>query len=325
MGFVVGTFTYCLVVLQSVRSAVSDNGEDVVPNLSVVVALVLGVASVLAIVAFISHNAHTMEVSEVLEGVTERTIEAFETHWADPADAPAPLPEPDLDTDGFAVCFDDTGWVQHLDLAALTALTGSGGVVRLETDVGRYAIGGVRLCTIWPHPTDPDEVTAHARAAVRLGRTRTMSQDPAYGIRQVADVGIRALSAGIDDPTTAQDSIFHIAAALRAAQRRVPPPAVIVDDDRCLVRTERTDQVDLVELGFEELRRSAASHPTVSIYLLEALSLLCDADDSPAPDDARDAMLRVARDVVAATEHERVLAADATLVTAAYESRFGEL
>ena len=197
--------------------------------------------------------------------------------------------------------------------------------MRLETDVGRYAVGGVRLCTIWPAPSDAEAVTDAARDAVSLGRTRTLAQDPAYGVRQIADVGIRALSSGIDDPTTAQDAIFHLAAILRVAQQRMAPPAVVVDDDdRCLVRSEHLDHAELVELAFEELRRSAATHPTVSIYLLEALHLLCRSDDPPAPEAATSAMREQAALVLAGCEHEGLLPADLTAVRDAYELRFGE-
>ncbi|HUG86945.1 MAG TPA: DUF2254 family protein [Euzebya sp.] len=66
MGLVVATFTYCLIVLRSVRTALEQNGEPVIPNLSVAVAVVLGIATILAIVAFIDHSAHSMDISEIL-------------------------------------------------------------------------------------------------------------------------------------------------------------------------------------------------------------------------------------------------------------------
>ena len=69
MALVVGTFTYCVVVLRSVRSALEPGGDPVVPNISVAVAVVLGIATILATVAFINHSAHSMDVSEILERI----------------------------------------------------------------------------------------------------------------------------------------------------------------------------------------------------------------------------------------------------------------
>ena len=68
MGLVVGTFTYCLIVLRSVRSALEESGSPVIPNLSVTIAVLLGIAAILAIVAFINHSAHTMDISEISNG-----------------------------------------------------------------------------------------------------------------------------------------------------------------------------------------------------------------------------------------------------------------
>ncbi len=79
MALVIGTFTYCIVVLRSVRSALEADGEPIIPNLAVALAVGLGIAAILAIVAFIDHAAHTMDVSEILE-------RAPRDHRADPRD-----------------------------------------------------------------------------------------------------------------------------------------------------------------------------------------------------------------------------------------------
>jgi uncharacterized membrane protein len=58
MGVVIGTFTYCLVVLRAVRSPLDGVGNAVIPSLSIAVALLLGITTILSIVGFISHAAH---------------------------------------------------------------------------------------------------------------------------------------------------------------------------------------------------------------------------------------------------------------------------
>jgi uncharacterized membrane protein len=324
MGIVVGTFTYCLVVLQSVRSSVGDTGEDVVPNLSVLVALVLGVASILAIIAFINHNAHAMEVSEILQEVTDQALDSAKATWPLPEDAGPPLPDPDVAGDGFVVASTENGWVQFLAVETLLSVPDPGGVIRLETGIGRYAVAGAPLAVVWPPPLDPEATAKGVRGAIGLGRTRTLAQDPAYGVRQLADVGIRALSAGIDDPTTAQDAIFHLAAVLRELHQRVPPPHVTPGDgDRILVRPEVASHAEIVDLAFDELRRSAAAHPAVCVYLLEAMYLLCRSSDPPPPGEAQEALRAQARLVVEGVRRADLLAHDVELVASAYEARFG--
>lgn len=92
MGLVVGTFTYCVIVLRSVRSSVEQGGQAVIPNLSVVVAVILGISAVLAVIAFINHSAHTMDVSEILERVAGEAVRQIRNEWCltescDPAPA----------------------------------------------------------------------------------------------------------------------------------------------------------------------------------------------------------------------------------------------
>ena len=53
-----------------------------------------------------------------------------------------------------------------------------------------------------------------------------MQQDPTYGVRQLADVALVALSPGVNDPTTAQSAIFHLAEVVRYGLMRELPAEV---------------------------------------------------------------------------------------------------
>lgn len=325
MGVVLGTFTYCLVVLRSVRE-VADGGEPIVPNLSVALALLLGVAAILATVAFINHSAHSLDVSELLQGVTQESLRAVERRWPASDDAGPPVDADPPDGDGFVVAFGRNGWIQQVDGDALMAVTGPGGVVRLESAVGRYAVAGTPLCTVWPPPSPDDEhaVARAAEAAVTVGPTRTMQHDSSYGLRQLVDVALRALSTGVNDPTTAQDVIFHLAAVLHEMLRREGPPrAGTGEGGRRLLRPEAQDHAGVVALAFDELRLAARDQPTVCIYLLEAIHLLCESLQSSATRSAIGPLRQQARLVVEGCEVADLLPHDLQRVRRAYESRFG--
>ncbi len=111
-------------------------------------------------------------------------------------------------------------------------------------------------------------------AAVHTGETRTLQQDASYGIRQLADVALKALSPGVNDPTTAQDAIFHLGAVLREFLLRGEPVRDLTRNDRRLVLAQAEDHEQIVGLAYDEIRLAAASLPAVSIYLLESMSLL---------------------------------------------------
>lgn len=115
--------------------------------------------------------------------------------------------------------------------------------------------------------------------------SRSMQQDVTYGVRQLADVALKALSPGINDPTTAQDALLHLGTVVREVVVRVPRARHLVgEDQRQLLLSANVNPVDVINLAFDEVRIAAAGAPTVQIYLLEILELLIASLDGEAQD-----------------------------------------
>jgi uncharacterized membrane protein len=274
MGVVVGTFAYCLIVLRAVRSAIDEGGEPVVPNLSVNLAVLLGVVAILTIVAFIDHNAHSMEVSRILDRVAQETADQIARTWAAGSDAVAVDRTPPTG-DGQVVEVRSSGWIQQIDEAALMAIVPTGGTLRLATAAGRFVLAGTPLATIWPRATEPEDADAVVADAVQVGPVRTMLDDPTYGIRQLADVALVALSPGRNDPTTAEEAIFQLARVLgHALAAELPPVASECSDRRRIIRDHPPSPTSLLSLAYEQISRAAHDHPSVLQSLATALSLV---------------------------------------------------
>ncbi len=325
MALVVGTFTYCLIVLRSVRSPLEDDGRAVIPNLSVAVAVLLGIVTILAIVAFINHSAHAMDVSEILHRVGSEAIDHVRSEW-EPSDPGTddPVAVPVLSGPRWVAHFGRSGWVQQIDREALLQAIPAASTLLLDTFPGRYAIKGTPLAALSPPPADPDKIERDLRAAIAIGRTRTMQQEVSYGLRQLADVALKALSPGINDPTTAQDAIFHAAAVLAELLRRDPPPRVQHGPHgQQFVVVQQPTHDELVALAFDETRRAAAAQPTVCVYLLEALHLLKESLSACGLDGRIGPLAAQARLTVAGCEAADLLPADIELVRRAFSKRFG--
>ncbi len=350
MALVVGTFTYCVVILRSVRTSFEQGGEPVIPNLSVAVAVVLGIATILGVIAFIDHSAHSMDVSEILvrvhreairqvrgqlersqpdgptedavaEECAESTQDARGAAGAGGADGAAGAGEA---LPGLVVRFDHSGWVQYIDFEALLAWMPEGHTAVVEVYPGRYAVAGAPFCRVVPALDDEDGAALAGRmlAAVALGDTRTMQQDVMYGLRQLVDVSLKALSPSVHDPTTAQDSIFHTAAVLAELLRHEPPPARLERNGRAVVLPHRPDHGEMVDLAYSEVRRVAAAQPVVCVYLLETLEILTEALSAAGLED-RTTRLRVeAERILSACRAAEMPAHDLQVVVDAYEKRF---
>ncbi len=321
MGLVVGTFVFCLVVLRAVRSPLEQGGTPVIPNLSVAFAVLLGVTAILGLIAFIDHSAHTMDVSEILERVSTETLAHIRREW--PLHAP-PMPAGPPDArPAHVVRFDRTGWVQQIDAVAILGCATPGGVIRVATRPGRYAVVGAPICAIVPPPEDPQAAERRVFGAVVISASRTMQQDAPYGLRQLVDVALKALSPGVNDPTTAQDAIFHIAAVLAELLRRNPPPSVRADDDgRRVILDQQYTHHDVVALAFDEMRVVASGQPAVCIYLLEAMALLHESLTVAGRTSQASLVEIQAGLVVAGCESADVLPADVERVRDAHSKRF---
>lgn len=223
---------------------------------------------------------------------------------------------------GHVIRFDRSGWVQQIDVDKLLQCTPTGQTMWVETFPGRYAIEGAPIGALSAMPDDVDALGNAVNAAIRTGDTRTMQQDVSFGLRQLADVALKALSPGINDPTTAQDAIFHSAAALAELLRRDPVSPVRSKDDggRVVLVHQPTDD-DLIRLAFDEVRRAAAAMPGVCIYLLEALELLTETLDTSRTDRA-ESLRHQAELVVAGCAAADNLPADVREVEQAFQKRF---
>lgn len=327
MGFVIGTFTYCLVVLRAVRGSLAETGEAIVPSVSILLAVVLGIASVLSIVAFINHAAHSMDVSKILHRVTDEVLSQARTAWPEPVSDPS-SEEPEVEPQGLphgaeVVRISQHGWIQNVDYDQLMAALPPGSRARLEVFAGQYAIQNTPLCHIFPPPRDPAGTDDAVRAAVMVGETRTLQQDVAYGVRQLADVALKAVSPGINDPTTAHDAISHLGTVLSDLLRREPPAQRLSDPDgRELLIPHATTHQQLVELAFDEIRIASATQPTVLIYLLDVLHQVEQSLADLARSSTVRSLRRQAELIRAMNEDADGLESDRERVRAAYAERY---
>src|SRR6516225_10513313 len=115
------------------------------------------------------------------------------------------------------------------------------------------------------------------RASVVLGSERTMSQDPLFAFRILVDIGIKALSKAINDPTTAVLAIDQLHRLLRSAGKRNLRTDQILDRAgklRVIFRTPNWE--DFVHLAFSEIRFYGAENIQIARRLRAMIVNLTD-------------------------------------------------
>ncbi|MEX2134889.1 MAG: DUF2254 family protein, partial [Acidimicrobiia bacterium] len=136
-----------------------------------------------------------------------------------------------------------------------------------------YVAAGEVAATVWPAVDEPTEIALGR--AIDLGRTRTIESDPSYGIRQMVDIALRALSPSLNDATTGADVVHHLTGPMRTLLLRDLPGRVAGNDRGARVFLPRAlTHSDYVHGAFREIRINAADQPHVLMALLETLSSL---------------------------------------------------
>jgi uncharacterized membrane protein len=194
-------------------------------------------------------------------------------------------------------------------------------VVEEEHSIGSSVIAGVPIVTWWPRSGDlPDDFDRESfdrviRSAYSTGYERTSSQDIGFGLRQLVDITIRALSPSVNDPTTAVHALSHISAVLGLIANLPPQPAALLDDDgnvRLIVRAHRFDS--LLNLAVQQPRRYGVSDPDVVARLFLLLREVAIVTEQPQHHEAVRSQCERLKASIAAVEYSE-----------SERERFGEL
>jgi uncharacterized membrane protein len=276
LGTFVATFVYAVLVLASI--GVGSHGEFV-PHVSVTVTLGLMVADLAVLIYFIHHTAVSIQLPQVIAGIAADLAEAISEQGSGntephPKAGPTAAELVGRSEEGGAVLLAPvSGYVQFIRHQNLVRLaTEADAVINLEHRPGHFVVHGHRFATVWPPEAAPLVRQALGRAHI-VGPHRTLSQDVSFGIDQLVEIALRALSAAVNDTFTALTCIDWLGENLCKIVVQWHP-ARVHRDDRGFIRVIAPEPSydRLVQRAFEKLRQSSVGQPAVMIRLLDALA-----------------------------------------------------
>lgn len=284
LGVFIGTFTYTLLVLRVVRSATPEH-EAFIPRVSVALAVVLVLVSIGFLIFFINHASRSIQVSVILDRVTRLTLVHVQRLFPETLGKPDDPERPRAELppgDPAAVCAGESGYLQAVDGRTLFELGESKRlVIRMEPRIGEYVLRGRTLAMVWPSAGVDEEVVRRIHRAFVLGPERTQEQDVEFGIVEIADIAVKALSPGINDPTTALRCIDRLSDVLLALGTRAPPPDARTRDGRIHFIARHLEYERAVGLAFDQIRHFGSDNPAVAKKLLDVLTQLLELVPEP--------------------------------------------
>ncbi len=273
LGTFVGTFVYAVLALGSIGQG---GHGSFVPHISITVTLVLMVADLAVLIYFLNHVATQIQLPQVIAGIAGDLAEAIEAQAGDAApgadDQQAAQVISRMAGPGGAVNAPRSGYLQFIHHRTLVHIAAEvDAVVHLRYRPGHFLVQGHPYATVWP-PGAAAKVARELSSSHVIGPYRTLAQDVSFGIDQLVEIGIRALSAAVNDTFTALTCIDWIGDSLCKVTGRWQPTRIYADADGAVrvIATEISYE-RLVQRSFEKVRQAGRGMPAVLIRQLDAL------------------------------------------------------
>jgi uncharacterized membrane protein len=277
LGTFVATFVYAILALGSIGQ---ESRGNFVPHISITATLVLLVVDLGVLIYFIHHIATQIQLPQVIASIAgdlARAIEAQAGKAAATKAAPGAAATIAALTEaggpGGAVAAPRSGYIQSVDRRTLVRIAADANVViQMMHRPGHFLVQGHPYATVWP-AEKTDVVARELGRSHVTGPYRTLVQDVSFGLDQLVEIGLRALSPAVNDTFTAMTCIDWIGDSLYKVTGNWQPRHVFRDGTGTVrVITIEPTYERLVERSFEKIRQSSTGQPAIMIRQLDALA-----------------------------------------------------
>ncbi|MBW6510293.1 MAG: DUF2254 domain-containing protein [Desulfuromonadales bacterium] len=280
LGVFASIFAYCLIVLRTIRD--SGGVDEFVPTLAVFFAFLMSLGGVGVLIYFIHHIASSIQASSIIASVAQETNASIDRLLPKQLDK-----EPDADEDRnqdlglqdertwYPVLTNESGYIQSVDIDALLHLAEDNRtIVRMQHGIGAFVVQDTALALLaLTYPPDQEIINA-LNGAYSIGRHRTVEQDPAFGIRQIVDMAIKALSPGVNDTSTAVMCVDYLTSILARLAGRQFPLSYRYEGETLRVVAIVPSFEGLLAEAFDQIRGSAEVNVAILVRMLGALDTI---------------------------------------------------
>jgi uncharacterized membrane protein len=296
LGVFLGTFSYCMAALPAARSL----PHAFVPVVTVTGAMLLALVCVGWLIFFINHISQSVSVNHIVDRIareTELVIDELMPRRRQSLDLPEAVPGGKCENE-LVILNRRSGYIRFIDVNYLVTLARAWGIqIRLERRVGHFLPEGVPAMRASKGYRITPEREAQLIATIDIGPVRTMQQDVEFGVIQIVDIALRAISPAVNDPSTAISCVDQLSRILIRWLGRVPPPTYLYGPPHVLrVVLPQIRLEGLLDTAFEQIRHYSQSDVAVMLRLLRAFNDIAQTVSDP---ESRTTLLQRASRVVA--------------------------
>ncbi|MGB8635640.1 MAG: DUF2254 domain-containing protein [Rhodanobacteraceae bacterium] len=275
LGLFLGIFVYCLLIMRSL-SGVSDNSHA--PPLSMLLALLLAFVGIATLIYFIHHIAMSLQATRVVASIGESALPSVDRHFPDRFEPPE---ESDLErrkpVDGQRKSLRSrrNGYVTGINFDDLLVVADKCDcLVRVWRSPGHFVTEGEAVAEVQSGEALDEDVLDDLLGAWSFSQQRTLENDPAYGLRQLVDVALKALSPGVNETSTGVMCVNWIGVMLVRMSGRRMPPRILSGEEYIRIITHAPGMAEFIHDGFDQIRQNASGNVAVLKRQLEVLLTL---------------------------------------------------
>jgi uncharacterized membrane protein len=274
LGIFLGTFLYCLGALPSARNLPTK----FCPVVTVFGAMILAFACVTWLLFFIIHISRAVSVTHLVDRIARETEDMItqtlpelraENEAVQKTVSPA-----HLSTEETLLLSNVSGYILALDNDRLFAIAKSNDItIYVTRRIGHFVPAGIPLLSITGKGKLTPELDRSLRKAFNLGTIRTLDEDIEFGILQIVDIALKAVSPASNDPSTAINCIDQLSSILiKFAKHKAPQTEFYYPQGTLRLRVPWLGFDRILESAFEQIRLYSQADVAVSLRLLRAFS-----------------------------------------------------
>ena len=226
LGFYIGTIVYSLFLLSTIRDI---NSGIYVPALSIYLLILLTIVDIFLFIYFLHFITESVKYSTIIQRTYLQTKESLNKACTVETTKTSPVVIPD----GYVVTSPESGYFQGYDIKQLREIAEDQHIeIYFMHPVGTYLLKGTPLLVVKGKESLSSETRKKMFLTIDFYNGQPIERNPYYGFHHLAEVALKALSPGINDPATAVLSLNALTDLLAYRLHHFIQPMIWDDKDQ---------------------------------------------------------------------------------------------
>lgn len=286
LGIFVAGFIYSILLLLLLRENTNIK-VFIVPSIAIFISIIC----LIVFVFFIHHVTSWIQVSNLIHAITLETIDKINNDLKDKKDIVEDPPWEDWESEEIKhiipkpITINNAGYIQYIDLKGLVIqATEDDCIIRIEKEVNDYVDHDTPLLSLWT--LAPHKVHGEYERFFIIGSEQAAVNDIEFGLTKIVEIGLRALSPGINDPNTAINCIDNLGKILTKLANKHLPRSFHNDTSRNLrVIYQKPEFKDYLYKCFFQIRQYGFADISVLSAGIKALTLIAESNSQTIKED----------------------------------------